>query len=86
MFDSIIGTLLSIPGKTKDHVPARKDLKVLREEKGISLVPDLEIKELEDGSEEIPISKFSMTVEEKRLFCQVIKNAELPQRCASNFS
>uniref|UniRef100_A0A803LSU4 Uncharacterized protein n=1 Tax=Chenopodium quinoa TaxID=63459 RepID=A0A803LSU4_CHEQI len=35
--------------------------------------------ELEGGSEEFPRSRFWMSLEQKRKFCQVIKNAKLPQ-------
>ncbi|KAL2904445.1 Formamidopyrimidine-DNA glycosylase [Bienertia sinuspersici] len=86
MFDNVIGTLLAIPGKTKDNVAARRDLKNLREEKGLRWVPELEGKQLEDGSEEFPTSMFLMNDDEKQLFCQTIKNAKLPQGYASNIS
>ncbi|XP_057537999.1 uncharacterized protein LOC130815526 [Amaranthus tricolor] len=86
MFDNVIGTLLDIPGKSKDHKSAHRDLKYLREEKDLRWVPELEVQELEDGSEEFPTSMFWMNDDEKKLFCQTIKNAKLPQGYASNIS
>ena len=81
VFDNIISTLLNIPSKSKDNVAARRDLKKLK------MMPELQLRELEDGSEEIPTSRFWMTTsEQKRLFCQVIKNAKLPQGYGSNVS
>uniref|UniRef100_A0A803MTE6 DUF4218 domain-containing protein n=1 Tax=Chenopodium quinoa TaxID=63459 RepID=A0A803MTE6_CHEQI len=47
-------------------------------------MPDLQPIELPDGGEEIPRSSFWMTLPQKRLFCQTIKNAKLPQGYASN--
>lgn len=78
VFDNIIGTLLEIPGRTNDHASARKDLKKH------GWLPELQPKENADGSLEYPASRFWMSKEKKRLFCQVIKNAKLPQGYASN--
>ncbi|XP_057539537.1 uncharacterized protein LOC130817703 [Amaranthus tricolor] len=86
MFDNVIRTLLGILGKSKDHKSARRDLKYLREEKDLRWVPELEVQELEDGSEEFRTSMFWMNDDEKKLFCQTIKNAKLPQGYASNIS
>ncbi|XP_057545915.1 uncharacterized protein LOC130824910, partial [Amaranthus tricolor] len=60
----IIGTLFGIPGKSKDHKFARRDLKYLREEKDLRWVPELEVQELEDGSEEFPTSMLWMNDDE----------------------
>uniref|UniRef100_A0A803N8G8 Uncharacterized protein n=1 Tax=Chenopodium quinoa TaxID=63459 RepID=A0A803N8G8_CHEQI len=49
-------------------------------------MPELQLIELEDGSEEFPRSRFWMSLEQKRKFCQVIKNSKLPQGYASNLS
>ncbi|XP_021754575.1 uncharacterized protein LOC110719903 [Chenopodium quinoa] len=78
VFDSVIGTLLDISQKTKDHVSARRDLVEL------NLMPELQPRELEDGGEEFPRSRFWMSLEQKCKFCQVFKNAKLPQGHASN--
>ncbi|XP_021775400.1 uncharacterized protein LOC110739246 [Chenopodium quinoa] len=78
VFDSVIGTLLDIPQKTKDHKSARRDLVKL------NLMPELQPRELEDGGEEFPRSCFWMSLEQKRKFCHVFKNAKLPQGYASN--
>uniref|UniRef100_A0A803L750 DUF4218 domain-containing protein n=1 Tax=Chenopodium quinoa TaxID=63459 RepID=A0A803L750_CHEQI len=47
-------------------------------------MPELQPRELEDGGEEFPRSRFWMSLEQKRKFCQVFKNAKLPQGYASN--
>ncbi|XP_021734989.1 uncharacterized protein LOC110701680 isoform X1 [Chenopodium quinoa] len=80
IFDNIIGTLFDISKKTKDNVCARRDLKVLK------ILTELQPIEIDDLREEIPRSRFWMTLEKKRLFCRTIKNAKLPQGYASNIA
>ncbi|XP_021747879.1 uncharacterized protein LOC110713739 [Chenopodium quinoa] len=72
--------LKDITKKTKDNVCARRDLKVLK------ILPELQPIEIDDLREEIPRSRFWMTLEKKRLFCRTIKNAKLPQGYASNIA
>ncbi|XP_074323864.1 uncharacterized protein LOC141660776 [Apium graveolens] len=77
--DNILGTLLNISGKTKDHVAARKDL----QEMGIRkpLHPVLS----EDGAHhEIRAAIFDLSNKEKEIFCSVLENTKLPYGCASN--
>ncbi|XP_019253852.1 PREDICTED: uncharacterized protein LOC109232540 [Nicotiana attenuata] len=78
--DSLLGTLLDIPGKTKDHVNSRYDL----QEMGIRK----ELQPIKDNNGKVYLAKacFSMKTEEKKLFCSVLKNAKLPKGCASNIS
>jgi hypothetical protein len=78
--DNIIGTLLDISGKTKDHIKARYDL----QEMGIR--KNLHPKDVGGGRAEIAKSCFSMTPEEKSTFCGVLKGAKLPDGSASNIS
>lgn len=81
VFGNIIGTLLDIPGKTKDHEKARFDLQ------DMGIRKTLHPKVTDDGRN-IMFSKacFSMTSEEKSIFCGVLKNAKVPDGCASNIS
>ncbi|XP_056688096.1 uncharacterized protein [Spinacia oleracea] len=79
VFDNVLGTLLDIPGKTRDHESARRDLVKM------NIMPELQPK-LVDGREVFPRSHFWMSLEQKRKFCRVIKNAKLPQGYASNIS
>ncbi|XP_056691688.1 uncharacterized protein [Spinacia oleracea] len=80
VFDNVIGTLLDIPGKIRDHKSARRDLLELK------VMPELQPIVYDDGSEEFPRSRFWMSAEQKCKFCQVIKNVKLPQGYASNIS
>ncbi|WMV56116.1 hypothetical protein MTR67_049501 [Solanum verrucosum] len=79
--DSLLGTLLDILGKSKDHVNSRYDL----QEMGIrkELHPR---KDNTNGKAHLAKSCFTMKPEEKRLFCTVLKNAKFPRGFASNIS
>lgn len=78
--DSLLGTLLDIPGKTKDRVNSQYDL----QEMGIRK----DLQPIKDNNGKVNLAKvcFSMNIEEKKLFCGVLKNAKLPKECASNIS
>ncbi|WMV42632.1 hypothetical protein MTR67_036017 [Solanum verrucosum] len=79
--DSILGTLLDISGKTKDHAKARYDLK------DMGIRKNFHPKDTED-SKRTKFAKacFSMTNGEKSIFCGVLKTAKLPDGSASNIS
>ncbi|XP_060215394.1 uncharacterized protein LOC132642147 [Lycium barbarum] len=81
IFDNIIGTLLDISGKTKDHENARYDLK----EMGIR--KNLQPKDTKDGKKiKLAQACYFMTKGERSTFCGVLKNAKLPDGSASNIS
>ncbi|XP_016164774.1 uncharacterized protein LOC107607320 [Arachis ipaensis] len=79
--DSIIGTLLDIPGKTKDHAAARFDLK------DMGIRKNLQPRDTKDGKKtKLAKACFSMTPAEKTIFCRVLKVAKLPDGSASNIA
>lgn len=81
ILDSVIGTLLDIPGKTKDHLNARYDLKDL------GIWKNLQPKEVNNGKRtKLAKACFSMTAAEKSVFCGVLKTTKLPDGSASNIS
>ncbi|XP_060182239.1 uncharacterized protein LOC132611897 [Lycium barbarum] len=79
--DSLLGTLLDVPRKSKDHVNSRYDLHEMGIRKELQPLKD-------DKNGKIHLAKacFFMKPEEKRLFCTVLKNVKLPKGCASNIS
>lgn len=79
--DSILGTLLNITGKTKDHLSARLDLKELGIRKVLHPTTSADGKHLE-----IRAANFDMTNKEKDIFCSVLENAKLPYGFSSNIS
>ncbi|XP_074359670.1 uncharacterized protein LOC141699719 [Apium graveolens] len=79
--DKILGTLLNISGKSKDHLNARYDL----QDRGIRK-PLHPIKSDDGKHIEIMAAIFDMTNKEKENFCSLLKNAKLPDGSASNVS
>ena len=79
--DNILGTLLNISGKSKDHVNARLDLQEMGIRKSLHPVQSADGKKLE-----IRAAIFDMTNKEKEIFCKVLKNVKLPYGSASNVS
>ncbi|XP_057723958.1 uncharacterized protein LOC130939908 [Arachis stenosperma] len=79
--DSIIGTLLDIPGKTKDHAKARYDLKEMGIRKNLHPINTKDGKRIK-----LARACFSMTKGEKSIFCGVLKKTKLLDGSASNIS
>ncbi|XP_040378242.1 uncharacterized protein LOC102718885 isoform X1 [Oryza brachyantha] len=75
--DNIINTLLGIDGKSKDNMNARLDLKLLNIRK------DLHPIKVGD-SFFLPPAPFTLSSEEKKLFCQVLKGVRFPDGHASD--
>ena len=79
--DSILGTLLDIPGETKDHA------KALYEFKEMGIIKNLHPKDVgDDKRPKFAKACFSMINGEKSVFCGVLKTAKLPDGSASNIS
>lgn len=76
--DSIIGTLLNIPGKTKDGVKCRLDLEKmgLRSE----LAPQVNEKRTY-----LPPACYTLSREERKMFCQTLHDLKVPNGYSSNF-
>ncbi|XP_074377710.1 uncharacterized protein LOC141719233 [Apium graveolens] len=78
--DSVLGTLLNIGGKIKDHIKSRYDL----QESGIRKV--LHPITGADGKSVIRAANFDLTNKEKDIFYSVFQNAKLPYGFGSNIS
>ncbi|WMV20094.1 hypothetical protein MTR67_013479 [Solanum verrucosum] len=76
----MLGTLLDVTGKSKDHVNSRYDLQEMGIQKELQPVQD------DNGKVHLAKACFSMKPTEKKLFCSVLKNAKLPKGCVSNIS
>ncbi|KAL6221919.1 hypothetical protein ACLB2K_005311 [Fragaria x ananassa] len=76
--DSLLGTLLNVPGKTKDGIKARLDLV----EMGIrtELAPNL------DGPKKtrLPLASWNLTLDEKKSVCGCFYCMKVPQNYSSN--
>ena len=77
--DNIIGTLLNIPGKTKNGVKCRKDLLDLglREE----LTP-----QIEGNRTYLPPACYTLSREEKKRVCETLHQLKVPDGYSSNFA
>ncbi|XP_076889700.1 uncharacterized protein LOC143540559 [Bidens hawaiensis] len=77
--ESLIGTLLNIPGKTKDGLEARLDLDDMHLR--------LELQPKRDGTNiRFPPASYTLTTEEKDKFCDTMYKLRVPQGYCSNFA
>ena len=75
----MIGTLLNIPGKTKDGIKARLDLKKL------GIRPELEPRVENDKKRTyLPPASYTMSTKEKDVFYKCLKGMKVPDGYSSN--
>jgi Transposase family tnp2/Domain of unknown function (DUF4218)/Transposase-associated domain len=77
--DNVIGTVLNIPGKTKDNAKARLDLQ------DMGIRPELQLFYQADKYF-IPPACYSLVGEEKKSFCGWFRTVKFPDAYASNAS
>ena len=77
--ESLTGTVLNVPGKTKDGYKARLDLV------HYGLKPELH-PQIEGNNTTLPAAGCTLTKEEKDKFCETLYNLRVPQGYCSNFS
>ncbi|KAL0337733.1 UNVERIFIED_CONTAM: hypothetical protein Scaly_2048400 [Sesamum calycinum] len=75
--DNILGTLMNISGKTKDNKRARRDLM----DKGLK--PNLH---LQGESEDMPPASYTLSHDQKKIFCDFLSSVKFPDGFASNIS
>lgn len=76
--ESIVGTLLNVPKKTKDGYNSRKDLEDL------GMRPELAPKE-NGKNAYLPPACFTLTKEEKIKLCKTLSKLKVPEGYCSNF-
>jgi hypothetical protein len=77
--ENLIGTILSIPGKTKDTVKARLDLKDLGVKKELHLID-------EGNSYRMPHARYTLSKEQKTRFFAFLQDVKFPDGYASNIT
>ncbi|GJT76044.1 putative transposon, En/Spm-like protein [Tanacetum coccineum] len=77
--ESLVGTFLNVPGKTKDGMNARLD----QAELGIK--PELFARQEKDKTT-LPPAGYTLMNAEKDIFCETLSNIRVPQGYCSNFS
>jgi hypothetical protein len=80
VFDSIIRTLLDMPRKTKDGLKLRADLVQF------NLRPELHPILRPNGKHFLPPASYTLTVEEKKAFCQCLSRVQVPIGFSANIS
>jgi hypothetical protein len=77
-FESTIGLLLDVPGKTNDGLSARKDLQApeIREE--------LHSQERANGKVYLPPASYTLTTEEKRAIYRYLHGIRVPTGFSTN--
>jgi hypothetical protein len=78
VFESTIGLLLDIPGKTKDGLNARKDLQIL------GIREDLHPQERPNVKVYLPPVSYSLTNKEKRAICKCLGEIRFPTGFSTN--
>jgi hypothetical protein len=68
VFDSIIGILLDMPRKSKDELKSRTDLVQFE------LRPELHPISRPNGKYFLPLTSYTLTAEEKKIFCQCLRS------------
>ncbi|PNX72846.1 hypothetical protein L195_g028743, partial [Trifolium pratense] len=77
VFESVIGTLLNVPGKSKDGIKARLDLQTMRLRKGLHPV--------KKGSRTyLPPAAHTLSRKEKTKLCRFLHEVKVPEGYSSN--
>jgi hypothetical protein len=80
IFDNIIGILLEMPRKSKDRLKSRTDLVQFE------LRPELHPISRPNGKYFLPPASYTLTAEEKKIFCQCLRGVRVPTGFSSNIS
>jgi hypothetical protein len=80
VFDNIIGTLLDMPRKMKDGLKSRNDLVQF------GLRPELHPMLRPNGKHYLPPASYSLTVEERKTFCQCMCGVRVHTGFSSNIT
>jgi hypothetical protein len=79
--ESIVGTLLDIPGKSKDSLNVRLDLKEMKIRKNLWPIKDSHGKIIYNHD-----APWTLNADERELFCRRLNDTKLPDGYASNIS
>ena len=77
--ESLIGTIMNMKGKGKDHKNARADLEVM----GICL--ELYVQDVENGKY-LPVAATTMSKKEKKKLCKFLQSVKFHSGYGSNFA
>ena len=87
MCESLLGTLLNMPRKTRDHENARADLKEMGLRPELCLPDDDSDTETEKRKDkELPTACITLSTDEKKEFCEFLKSVKVPSGYSTNVS
>lgn len=78
--DSIVGTLLNLDGKKKDNIKSRFDLELMK------IRPELHAPPTGDGKFLFHPACYTMTLAEKKAFCEFLREIKVPDGYSSKIS
>jgi hypothetical protein len=78
VFESTIGVLLDIKGKTKDGLKSRQDLV------NLGIRPEIHPTPPVNGKVDLPSASYNLTKDEKRAVCQWLRGVKVPTGFSSN--
>jgi hypothetical protein len=78
--EALVGTLLDIPGKTKDTLKARMDIEEMK------LRKDLHHKTLENGSKKLSTARYTLSKKERMSLCNCLHGIKVPTGYSDNVS
>jgi hypothetical protein len=78
VFDSVVGTLLNIPGKSKDGIKARLDMQ------SMGLRNELRPVKKDGKRTFLPPAAHTLSRKEKKIFCKFLHNVKVPEGYSSN--
>jgi len=77
VFDSVIGTLLNVPGKSKDGIKLRLDL--------LDMGIRIELAPIKKGKRQyLPPTAYTLSRKEKIVFCKFLQGVKVPEGYSSN--
>ncbi|WVZ83198.1 hypothetical protein U9M48_030368 [Paspalum notatum var. saurae] len=80
VFENLYGTIFNVDGKTKDNLQARLDLV------DMNIREDLHPQEQPSGKWYLPAARFAMSKNERRAFCDFLRNVKVPDGYCRNIS
>jgi hypothetical protein len=73
VFQRTISTILDIPSKMNDGVRAHRDIQK------IGIIPQFHHQERPNGKYYLPLTSFTLTLEQKKIFYRCIREVRVPQ-------
>ena len=84
--DSVVGTLMNNPSKTKDSSNARLDCATLKVNKHLQLDPDDKVTKGKEKHYKFRGAEFTLPMHKRKLFCEFLRGVKFPSGFASDIA